>query len=1278
MKSLFRIVPCVLILGCFLFASASIVLRAEESRPQYTISREGEGFIARELRRNRTWPRQDMANRLQGQGDIQGAAAELEALLQIDPLEDNARLQLIILLDQLDESDRVLRHVQELHSRHPDDPLPLLYQGMALSRLGQTVEAEKAWSRALTMPGLDPEQRAETALNLAHMALGKGEYEQVLQILGPGAGHVWPERLRAQADLLQGLALAATDALEPALNALEMAALRARTRQERVLALDTGADVAVRLGQYDRARGLLLRTIDTERPEPGLERRVAELALKTGKAAEAEEHFRRALHMGDLQAQAALAQILFDQGRLGQAETEASAWAERADGTEQARAWAMLGFIRERRGDLDGAAKAFERVAAREQSAEVLMALARVYAELGRDSHARAAYEQALEQAPTAPHLFELGLFLARDGHHEQAVEIFNRVLADHPRTPETPATGLSSEQTRLAWEQLGHALSVLGRSADADQAWNIALRLSAGQPRPDLLTALGDSAWNRGRVAQAAKYYEQAWRAGGRKDADLAQRAGVAWLESGGLERALELFLSMAMDRRLENDQRSTAWERVAQVQEQFGRPLESSQALLQAAFLAPDGEISALSLTDQAINRLVQAGETGPARAQLADMVARTAPGPARAEVMLRLAQLEETASDPERYERALSLLRQADAQPGLSAALAGRLAETEAVFLAALGNPEQALSAVERAVSRDGITASRALNLGYLYAQTHRYDRAVDAFFEAVNLGAMDTAWIGLARSYQGLNKPGLAMHALGQVPLLQPGGSGLDGLPTQELVLVMGLKGFVNEELGRPDQAALWYERTLDLEDDPVIRFRLARSLFALGQVQRADELLCSVESSDLPQDELLSEITLRAQTAAALGHLDEARAVYQAALARMAADKDAPEQEADVWFALGGLHRQQGEHEAAAEAFAQASRLNRRPASLTAEGYELLALKRREDAQAVLSEAVAVEPDYLPAHQDLGYIAMQLGDNEPARTHFMDAIDHAPLRPVDDEVQGRIVAEDVRRMRGEMRALNNAVDLDAWLTYTSGKTGTLQADGQPSGLAAPERDVIRTSSGIELGWIPPQWGFQDHRIFKLIGRLGWNLRPDSLTMVDDSLEGALGLRYKPFKAYNLNIGLERIFSLSGDGEDNWVARLMGSLADGMDDVRPYETIWNYSFLFGEVDAYLESPSRLAAYVEARQGVSWKWRDDLILSPFLVADAKWWSRSRAADVSFYEAGAGFSLRYLYDQDKYELERRSIELLLTYKAGKVFDTDDIKDERINALFATILFRF
>ena len=94
---------------------------------------------------------------------------------------------------------------------------------------------------------------------------------------------------------------------------------------------------------------------------------------------------------------------------------------------------------------------------------------------------------------------------------------------------------------------------------------------------------------------------------------------------------------------------------------------------------------------------------------------------------------------------------------------------------------------------------------------------------------------------------------------------------------------------------------------------------------------------------------------------------------------------------------------------AAEAFAQTVELRGVPADRVALGYELLALDRREDARPALAEGVRVEPDYLLAHQDLGYITMQLGENDPAVAHFMDAIDNAPLRPAPDE--SAALAED---------------------------------------------------------------------------------------------------------------------------------------------------------------------------------------------------------------------------------------------------------------------------
>lgn len=1176
-----------LVLVCLFLLPGSLPLQAQEDLPRFEINRQGEGIIARELRKNRTWPHQDMAYRLQSRGDISGAARELRAYLAIDPLDDNVRLQLIVLLDRLGEDQEIIQEAGRILETRPDEPLPLLYRAWALERLGLLDQARADLKLALKLPpnmasgvpGLSPEKRREIVVTLTNWAMAEGDFAQALAVLDA----LPPEDVPPTAGLIRGYALSGLGDHGRAMEALEQAALQAATRQMRDQALGAAAEEAVRLGRHDRARDLLLQVADERKPDPKLEIRLAELARSAGLAGEAVEHYRRAVDLGagtdhdDLVrthlARTHLAQVLFNLGRLHEAEEQAVILAQTAKLEERLRALVMLGVIRERLGDYPGAAQAFEQA-------------------------------------------------------------------AQYDLTPES-------------WTTLG--------------------ALALKEEQFDL----------------AARHYEQAWLAGGRTDFAMAEMVAAYWLRAGRIDQAITVSLDLGHYPGFKPRERLRALESAAHLQRQAGRPEQAALTLLTAADLPDMDAETKTDLLDRAGTMFLEGGGLGQAAKVLRRLLENLAPGPERAEILVRLARLEELQALPGWPERAVTLLTQAEIQPGLPPKQAALMAERSAAIFIALDERVRALQALERAVIQGGENPFRMLELGHTLASLELHHRARDAFARAAELDAGDMAWIGLARTYERLGQPGLALHSLQQARFMRAERADLSELPGGERFPALTLLGYLHEELGRPDQAVYWYEQALEMENVSEIRYRLARSSYALGNTQRADEILRTVELAnflvDLPAEEQLSAVMLAARIARSQDRLDEAEEVYRRALAlAQHVDQDleqdlghGDERVAEVWFELGQVLRRQEDREAAAAAFAQASCLHPAPAVLMAEGYELLSLERLEDAQPLLTEAALHEPDLLLVHQDLGYVAMQLGDNDLAVSHFMDAIDNAPLRPVDDEDQARALAEDVRRMRGEVRALTNALDLDFWLTYTSGKTGTLES-GRSGGLAAPGRDVIRTSSGIELGWIPPNWGFQDHRIFKLIGRLAWNLEPDSVNVIDDTWEAALGLRYKPLKDYNFNLGLERLFSLSGRGEDNWVARFMLSLSDGMDDVHPFETFWNYSFLFGEVDAYLESPSRLAAYVEARQGLSWKLRDNLILSPFLVADAKWWSNSRADDVSFYEGGVGLSARYLYDEDKYALPRKSVELLLTYKLGRIFDTDNIKDDRINALFATLLFRF
>lgn len=1144
----------ILLLGLFIFSFPENI-RAEQAPAAFEIQRAGEGVVARELRRNRTYPHQDMAFRLQARGDIRGAAEELRAFLAIDPIEDNVRLQLIVLLEQLGEDDEIVDHADQILANRPNALLPLLYRAWALDRLGRWDEARDDFQRARSLPDISREQDRDILLTLVNRAMAREDFLQVLALLDESA----QEEPSWSPNLVRGFALSALGEHALALEAFETAALQAKTREFRDQALSSAAEEAIQLGQYAQARALLLQTTQARETPSKLEPRLAELALRAGLSMEASDHYRRAVEAGNEQAREHLAQLLFDLGQLHEAEQHAEILAQAAAPEQRKRALVMLGVIRERLGDFRGASLAFEQAAQDDLSPE--------------------------------------------------------------------------------SWVTLG--------------------ALAVKQERFDI----------------AAQEYERVWKAGGMRDAAMAEMIAGFWVRAGRIDQAIAISLKLADNTEADPDIRLRAMESTAYLQQQAGNTDAAARTLFRAADLPGVAAEKRADLLERAESLFMEGGKPEQASDILVALLDDTARGPDRAEVLLRLARLEQARARPGWQERTVAFLEQAEDQPGLPPEEAARIAESSADILIGQGEDVRALQALERAVIRGDEQPGRMLRFGFALAAMDLHQRARDTFARAAELGAGDMAWIGLARSYQRLDQPGLALHALNQAQFMR-GQTVFDSkpslLPEDEQYPVLMLLGYLNEELARHDLAVVWYEKALALRDVPETRYRLARALLSNGDAHRADDLLRVADPADFPEHEQPPGVVLLARIAGALDRLDDAELLYRGALAQAISLGHVEERLAELWFELGGIYRRKEDHEAAAQAFAQAAKLHGTPAMLMASGYEFLQLERIDDARAPLSEAALHEPDLLAVHQDLGYIAMQQCDNDEAVAHFMDAIDNAPLRPVEDEEQVLAVAEDVRRMRGEIRALRNAVDLDFWLTYTSGKTGTL------GGLAAPGRDVLRTSSGIELGWIPPEWGFQDHRIFKLIGRLAWNMEPDSFRVLDDSWEAALGLRYKPLKSYNLNLGLERLFSLSGEGEDNWVARVILSLFDDSDRIRPNETFWNYSFLFGEVDAYLESPSRMAAYVEGRQGFNWKVRDNLILTPFLVADAKWWSKSRADDVSFYEGGLGLSTRYLYDEDKYSLPRKSVELLMTYKLGRVFDTDNIKDDKIDAFFATLLFRF
>ena len=98
-----------------------------------------------------------------------------------------------------------------------------------------------------------------------------------------------------------------------------------------------------------------------------------------------------------------------------------------------------------------------------------------------------------------------------------------------------------------------------------------------------------------------------------------------------------------------------------------------------------------------------------------------------------------------------------------------------------------------------------------------------------------------------------------------------------------------------------------------------------------------------------------------------------------------------------------------------------------------------------------------------------------------------------------------------------------------------------------------------------------------------------------------------------------------------------------------------------------------------YAEGRQGVTFNLRDNLLITPHAVADVRVWTPD-INESSYVEGGGGLSLKYLFNRADYEVERSSLEFLLQYKYGTLFNKTKITDREnvINALFLTTILKF
>lgn len=452
----------------------------------------------------------------------------------------------------------------------------------------------------------------------------------------------------------------------------------------------------------------------------------------------------------------------------------------------------------------------------------------------------------------------------------------------------------------------------------------------------------------------------------------------------------------------------------------------------------------------------------------------------------------------------------------------------------------------------------------------------------------------------------------------------------------------------------------------------------RAMEARDYAQATDKASQAVAIS--PGNRDYQRLLLNAQLGA--GRLADAEQAATAALASEPTD-------AGLLAQRGSIRKRLGDETGAAQDLEAALATGR--LSPAAQLRALADLGRNNEARERLAQFQAGNELQGASDLDLAYLAARVGDDQAAREAFAraDATGQLPESAFQDSAYaslraGRddeavnyfkrtVDAADALKLRLEPQILFNTRRAIADITREGGVTASLIYRGGGNGLvsgfgATPQSFGGKTAQvGVEAWWRP--FGYRNGRYVEIFARGFQTLYSQAGGATGgDSLQTALGIRWKPFSQHNAVLSLSRVFSRGSP--DDWLAQAAYSLDLGT-DLRVDVDNWWTTRVAAEVGRYAEA-SQTYGLASVQVGKSYRLPGDgkTVLFPHGVAAAEY--NSVALDKTSVAAGPGVSLRHWFREDKYAAPRSYVDFSLQYRfrvAG---------DERAKGLFLTSLISY
>lgn len=328
----------------------------------------------------------------------------------------------------------------------------------------------------------------------------------------------------------------------------------------------------------------------------------------------------------------------------------------------------------------------------------------------------------------------------------------------------------------------------------------------------------------------------------------------------------------------------------------------------------------------------------------------------------------------------------------------------------------------------------------------------------------------------------------------------------------------------------------------------------------------------------------------------------------------------------------------------------------------------------DGAHTSFRQSDAVTPLTPTATQDAAYNAIRVNDDAQAVAYFKRVIDAQASGDLDMPAQQLF---DTRRTVGD-------VSCRVGLTSTTSYRGNNSSSGLSSapGSGSSSNDSLQNST--ELSWRP--LGYRNARFVELYGRITdtlWSKNGDSDTGFD-ALQGAVGIRVKPFTSLNVMAAFERTFPLgSSDVDGDWLVRLGYGSSVGT-DLRVDASSWWTSQFFAEAGHYIND-SRDYFNSEWQVGRSYaiggagsRW----VTFPHVVAafdyDSKMNSgtdadgRTESSSGKAGGVGVGNNVRYWFREDAYNAPRSYVDFSLQYRV-KV-----LGDDRAQGVFGRLTYSY